>query len=126
MPKVNPMSLKETQALIDSVPKDNHAVGLPDGAVLLNLDNSVLDLAAQPRARACGVCDSSDVHAYAAMLDPGTLGQNADEPTAMAALIVGICGTCEELGPDVFGPAVMRRLATESFDQAEELPEAQA
>jgi hypothetical protein len=120
-----PSSLKETQALIESLPKGNRAVPVPDGTVLLNLDNSVLDFAAQPRARSCGVCGSSDVRAYTAMLDPRTLGQNADEPTAMAALIVGICGTCEDLGPEVFGPAVMRRLATESFDRAEELAAAE-
>jgi hypothetical protein len=100
----------------------------PEEIVFASLDGEPIDYAAQPRAKTCGVCGSSSVTNYATILFPSTLGEHAGDPAAVAAMVLGVCGTCEALGPDVFLPAMERRLVAEGqerFDHAEELAAAE-
>jgi hypothetical protein len=81
-------------------------------ADIFTLDGKPLDFAAQPRAKTCGVCGSTAVVAYATVVDPASI-HDTDDGAVIAAIVVGVCGTCEELGPDVFPPAMERRLREE-------------
>jgi hypothetical protein len=75
-------------------------------------DGRPLDYAAQPRGKTCGVCGSTAVVAHATLVDPTSIHDTGDG-AVIAAIVVGVCGTCEELGPDVFLPAIERRLREE-------------
>jgi hypothetical protein len=108
--KGNPLSLRDTKALLADLPP-GRAVCV-DGVEILDTNDVPLDLFAQPRGKSCGVCGSTDVTAHLQLIVPESLGKGPDK-TSVLSLVVGICGICESFGPEVFGEAVMRRLNEE-------------
>jgi len=79
---------------------------------IFTLDGEPLDFAAQPRARTCGRVREhrrrGARHARRSHVD-----QDTADGAAIAAIVLGVCGACEELGPDAFIPAIARRLREE-------------
>jgi hypothetical protein len=102
---------RQTHAWLAEIARKGRSVPSEE-ADIFTLDGQPLDFAAQPRAKTCGVCGSIAVVAYVTVLDPTSI-HDTDDGAVIAAIVLGVCGACEELGPDAFLPAMERRLREE-------------